>query len=104
MTLSGKKKNENCISNAEEVKYYSNRFLPGQWTLLGPGSANKWYGNSFDGQFDRAADKVVLQFRETVRPIFTASSALSRGILKQRKGNSTIHFNGEFMNTELYSK
>ena len=44
---------------------------------------------------------MVQQLRETVRPIFTVSSALSRGILKQRTGKSTIHFNGEFMNTEL---
>ena len=45
------------------------------------------YGNSFNGQ-------IVQQFRETGRPIFTATSALSHG-------RSTIDFNGEFMNTEL---
>ena len=38
---------------------------------------------------------MVQQFRETGHPIFTSTSALSRGILKQRKGKSTIHFNGE---------
>ena len=33
-----KKNDENCISNAEKVKNYSKRFLPGHWTFLGPGS------------------------------------------------------------------
>ena len=56
---------------------------------------------SYDGQWDRTANKMVQQFKETGHPIFTATSALSREILKQRKGRSTIHFNGEFMNTEL---
>ena len=44
---------------------------------------------------------MVQQFRDTGHPIFTATSALSRGLVKQRKGRSTIHFNEEFMNTEL---
>ena len=95
------KNDENCISNAEQVNNYSNRFLPGHWTFLGPGSEKKWYGNSYDGQRDRTAHNIVQQLKETGHPIFTATSALSRGILKQRKGRSTIHFNEEFMNTEL---
>ena len=36
---------ENCISNADQFKNYSNRFLPGHWTSLGPGS-EKWYGST----------------------------------------------------------
>ena len=44
---------------------------------------------------------MVLHFKETNHSIFTATSALSRGILKQKKGKSTIHLNGDFMNTEL---
>ena len=96
-----KKNDENCISNAEQVKTYSNRFLAEHWTFLGPGSEKKWYGCSHDGQRDRTANKMVQQFKETGRPIFTATSALSRKNLKQRKGRITIHFNGEFMNTEI---
>ena len=95
-----KKNNENCISNAEQVKNQSNRFLPGHWTFLGPGSEKKCYGSSCDGQWDRTADKMVQLSKEIGHPIFTATSALSRGILKQ--GRSTFHFNGEFMNTELF--
>ena len=92
---------ENCISNAEKVKNFSKRFLPGHWTFLGPGSEKKWYGSSYDGQWDCTANKMVQQFKETGRPIFTATSALSRAILRQRRGKSTIHFKGYCMNTEL---
>ena len=45
-----KKNDDNCISNAEKVKNYTKRFLPGHWTFLGPGSEKKWYGSSYDGQ------------------------------------------------------
>ena len=91
------KNDVNCISNAEKVKNYTKRFLPGHWTFLGPGSEKRWYGDSHDGQQDRTANKMVQQGH----PIFPATSALSRGILKRRNGKSTIHFNGDFMNTEL---
>ena len=101
MTSSGEKNGENCISNAEQVKNYSNRFLTGHWTFLGPGSERKWYGISYDVRWERTANKMVQQFTEIGHPICTATSALSRGILKQRKGRSTIHINEEFMNTEL---
>ena len=92
---------ENCISNAEQVKNFSKRFLPGHWTFMGLGLEKKWYGSSYDGQWDRTANKMVQQFKKTGCPIFTATSALGRAILRQRRGKSTIHFNGYFMNTEL---
>ena len=76
---------ENCISNAKKVKNYSKRFLSGHWTFLGPGSEKKWYGSSYDGQWDRTANKMVQQFKETGRPIFTATSALSRAIFEAKK-------------------
>ena len=44
--------------------------------------------------------KMIQQLKETGHHIFTDTSALSRGMLKQRKVKSTIHFNGDFMNTE----
>ena len=94
---------ENRISNAEKVKNFSKRFLPRHWTFLVLGLEKKWYGSSFDGQWDRTANKMVQQFKETGCPIFTATSALGRAILRQRRGKSTIHFNGYFMNTELLS-
>ena len=93
---------ENCISNAEKVKNYAKKFLPGHWTFLGPGSEKRLYGDSHDqrGQWDRTANKMVHQFKETGHRIFTSTGALSRGILKQKRGRSTIHFNGNTVNTE----
>ena len=44
---------------------------------------------------------MVQRFKETGHLVFKSTSALSRGILKQRKGIRTIHFNGDSMNTEL---
>ena len=63
-----KKNVENCISNAKKVKNYSKRFLPGHWTFLGPCSEKKWYGSSLAGEWDRTANKMVQQFKETVIP------------------------------------
>ena len=42
----------------------------------------------------RTANKMVQHFKETGHPIFISTSALSRGILFQKRGRSTIHFNG----------
>ena len=44
---------------------------------------------------------MVQQFKETGHPVFKGVSALSRGVLKQKKGKTSIHFNGDSMNTEL---
>ena len=37
---------EKCVSNAEKVKNHAMIFSQGQWTLLGPGSEEKWYGST----------------------------------------------------------
>ena len=42
----------------------------------------------------------VQQFKATGRPILTATSAVSRGLLKRRNWKSTNHFNRGFINTE----
>ena len=42
-----KKNVENCISNAEEVRNYAIKFMTGHRTFLGPGSEEKWYGDSY---------------------------------------------------------
>ena len=41
------------------------------------------------------------RFEETGHPVLKSISALSRGILKQKIGKTSIHFNGDSMNTEL---
>ena len=38
---------------------------------------------------------MVQRFRETGHLVFISISALSRGILKQEKGTTSIHFNGD---------
>ena len=102
MTLISKN-DDNCISNSEKVKNYAMKFPQGHWTFLGSGSEEKWYGSSSYAQkgWDSTANKMVQQFKETGHLAFESISALSRGILKLKKGKSTIHFNGHSMNTEL---
>ena len=43
-----KTNDENCISNAEKINNYAMRFLQGHRTFQGPGSEEKWYGDSHD--------------------------------------------------------
>ena len=95
---------ENYVWNAEKVKNYAMRFSQGHFTFLGPGSEEKWYGSSSHaqkGQWNCVAAKMVQRFQETGHPEFKNISALSRGILKQKTGKTSIHFNGDSMNTEL---
>ena len=79
------------------------KFLQGHWTFLGPGSEDKWYGDSHDqkGQWNCTANKMEQRFKEIGQLVFKRTSALSRGILMQRKGRRTIHVNGDSMNREL---
>ena len=90
--------------NAKKVKNYAKKFLTGHWTFLGPGSEKRCFGDSHGGQLDHTANKMVQQFKETGHPLFTSTSALSRGILKQRRGKSTIHFNGDSVKWNSYFK
>ena len=53
------------------------------------------------GQWNCTANKMVQRFKETGHLVFKSISAPSRGILKQKKGKSTIHFNADASNTEL---
>ena len=39
---------------------------------------------------------MVQRFKEIGHLVFKSISALSRGILKQEKGKTSIHFNGDF--------
>ena len=52
-------------------------------------------------QWNCTADKMVQRFKETGHPEFKSISALSRGVLKQKKGKSTIRLNGDIVNAEL---
>ena len=75
---------------------YAKRFGIGQWSFLGPGSEKKWYSISADcpqGDWDRIAEKMMLEFGESRHPVFRATSPLSRGQLKSKgRGKLSIHY------------
>ena len=53
------------------------------------------------GEWDPTAFEMVQRFKKSGHAVFKSTSALSRGILKRKKGFETIHFNGDSSNTEL---
>ena len=72
--------------------------------FLGPGSEKKWYGTSSDkpdGDWDRTAEQMMLNFAERRHPIFRATPPWKRRIKKQRKGKKPIHFNCSEGNIEM---
>ena len=93
----GSKDNEKeCELSAQLVSLYAKRFSPGQWSLLGPGSENKWYSTheyNPQGEWDRVAEQMMITFAESRRPLFQSSSRSSRGVLKSKGGGKlSIHF------------
>ena len=93
----GSKDNEKeCESNAQLVSLYAKRFGIGQWSFLGLGSEKKWYSISEDspqGEWDKMAEKMMLEFAESGQPMFRATSPLSRGQLKSKgHGKLSIHY------------
>ena len=74
------------------------RFGIGQWSFIRPGSEKKWYPseNSPQGEWDRIAEDMLLEFAKSGHPIFRATTPLSRGKLKSKgKGKVSIHFSAE---------
>ena len=96
---------EKCIMNSVTGSHYALRFLLGRWSFLGPGSEKKWYGtysDEPDGDWDKTAERMMLNFAESGHPVFCATSALERGELRSKeKGKKSIHFNGSEENIEL---
>ena len=86
----GSRDNEKeCMTNAILVSFFAKRFGKGQWSFLGPGSEKKWYSISEDspqGEWDKMAEKMILEFAESGHPVFRATSPLSRGQLKSKGG------------------
>ena len=86
----GSRDNEKeCESNAQLVSLYAKRFGTGQWSFLGLGSEKKWYSirqESPQGEWDRIAEKMMLEFGESRHPVFRATSPVSRGQLKSKGG------------------
>ena len=78
-----------CIANATHVSLFPKRFPAGHWSFLGPGSEKKWYSTYIDrpgGEWDRVAELMMINFRESGHPVLRATSPLSRGTLKSKGG------------------
>ena len=58
---------DECLRNAESVKFFARRFGIGQWSFIGPGSEKKWYSseNSPHGAWDHIAEQMLLEFAES---------------------------------------
>ena len=94
---------EKCLTISVEVTNYARRFPRGHWSFLGPGSGKRWCGTCKpDGDWDRIAERMMMNFAESGHPVFRAASALERGELRsEEKGKKSIHFNGGEENIEL---
>ena len=95
----GKRGNrENCIANAHRVAEYARRFTRRHWSFLEHVSEKKCYSihvSKLDGDWDKTAEDMVLNFVESRHTTFSATSALERGELKSKgKEVKSIHING----------
>ena len=99
---------EICENTSKTLKEYAGRFPRGHWSFLGPGSEKKWYGTydcKPDGSWDRTAEKMLLNFAGSGRPIFRGTSALERGEFRSKgRGSTTIHFTARDDNVQLLLK
>ena len=88
---------EYLIANAHRVAEYARRFTQGHWSFLGPGSEKKFYrthAHKLDGEWEKTAEGMMLNFAESGHLVFHATSAEERGELKRKgKGVKFIHFN-----------
>ena len=84
-----------CLANAKLISLYAKRFGAGQRSFVGPGSEKKWYSISEDspqGEWDKMAERMMLEFAESRHPVFRATSPLSRGQRKSKgHGKLSIH-------------
>ena len=98
-TLHGEKKEtqKGCEYNPKTFVNYALRFPRGRWSFLECGSEKKWCGTCTDkpdGSWDRMAEDMMMNFTDSCHPIFRASSAFDRMVL--RNGHSTIgYFSGK---------
>ena len=98
ISCEGKDNRQQCLRDADYVKTFAKRFGIGQWSFIGPGSEKKWYPseNNPQGEWDRIAEDMLLEFAKSGHPIFRATTPLSRGKLKSKgKGKVSMHFSAE---------
>ena len=92
-----------CENNSKRVEEHARRFPRGRWSFLGPGSEKNRYG-TYDGEpaWNRTAEKMLQNFKDSGHPIFRCTSALERGQLRSKGGGrTTIHFTASDDNVQL---
>ena len=90
---------DNCMANSLNVATCARRFSLGCWSYVGPGCEKKWYGTRVskpNGEWNRVAENMMINFAETGHPIFQATSPLEGGELKIKGGGKK-----PFTTTEL---
>ena len=97
---------ETCMANSmNNIAAYAKKFPHGCWSCLGSGSEKKWYGTQVskpNGEWNKTAEVMMLNFAESGHPVFHAISAFERGELKSKGcGKKFIHFNGSEETVDL---
>ena len=91
---------KNASQMLDSFPFFAKRFGTGHWSFLGLGSEKKWYSISADspqGEWERIAEKMMLEFGESRHPVFRATNPLSRGQLKSKGGGKlSIHCCADF--------
>ena len=87
---------ETCTMNSVTVCELCSQILARTLvTSLGPGSEKKWYTELFsdksDGDWDKTAELMMLNFAESGQPIFRATSALEGGALRSRGKEKEVY-------------
>ena len=86
---------DNCRANSTNVATCAKRSPSGCWSYLGLGCEKKRYGTHAskpNGEWNRVAENMMINFAESGHPQFQATSLLERGELKSKGGGKkTIH-------------
>ena len=89
----------------QRVSEYARKFTLGSCTFFGVGDESKWYGilnHKPNGEWNCAAELMMLKFAEGGHSVFRGTSSLSRGTLKSKGGGKTSrHYNAEPHTAEL---
>ena len=96
--------NRNVLLMPHLCLYLQKRFPAGRWSFLGPGSEKKWcstYDSRPRREWDRVAELMMINFRESEHPVFRVTSPFSRGTLKGKGGGKwSIDFCADGENIE----
>ena len=80
--------------DADLVSMYARRFSPGRCSFFGLGSEKKWYSthdSRTQGECNRVAELMMIEFRESGHPVFRSTSPLSRGNAKKQRRWTNIY-------------